>query len=534
VLLNASFTRDENGKPLGATVIAHDITERRKMEEALRRSEASLKRSQEIAHLGSWELDLTTNRLTWSDEVYRIFGLRPREFEATYGAFLERVHPDDRAAVDAAYSGSLREGLDAYEIEHRVVRKDTGEIRHVQEKCQHVRDGQGRVVLSQGMVLDITERKTSDEALREADRRKDEFLAMLAHELRNPLAPMRNAVHLLKLARNPDNLRRPQEILDRQITHMARLLDDLLDVSRITRGRITLHKRSLLLPEILQHAVETVAPAIRSRHLALTETFPDEAVWVEGDRDRLAQVFGNLLGNAVKYTPEHGRIWLELRREGGEAVVRVRDNGQGIEPELLPRLFDLFVQGSPSSGSQGGLGIGLTMVKMLVAMHGGSVAAASPGPGLGSEFCVRLPIGEAGRDRPGEATEHPEERLSLRVLVVDDMADAAESLAEVLAAWGCQTRTALGGQAGLETARAFAPDAVLMDIGMPGMDGYETARRLREETRGKGLLLVALSGYGQDQDRQKSREAGFDAHLVKPVDYGQLQRLLAARAHGKP
>jgi len=656
-LLKARFTRDESGIPLGVTVIAHDITERRRMEEALRASQKDLNRAQAVANIGSWRLDIRQNEFTWSDENHRIFGI-PKGTPLTYETFLSRVHPEDRDAVDAAWKAGLAGA--PYDIEHRIVAN--GRIKWVREKafpewdqdrvlmggfgitqditarkqaeenlrwraeelerlletvpaavwvahdpqCLHItgnrranefyeaqvgenvsasalpevrrfftsvgrelpaeelpmqkacaanqdvrdeelhvllpsgrriallgsavplRDQTGKVRGCIGAFLNITERRAAEEALREADRRKDEFLAMLAHELRNPLAPMRNAVHLLKMNPGTDKLPRLREILDRQVAHMARLLDDLLDVSRITRGRITLQKQPLPLPEILRLAVEAGAPAIQARNLTLAQAFPDKELWVEGDRDRLAQVFGNLLCNAAKYTPENGRIWLELDREAGEAVVRVRDNGQGIEPELMPRLFDLFVQGTPSSGSQGGLGIGLTMVKMLAAMHGGSVSAASPGPGQGSVFTVRLPLADPSAEHGrGCGAERPP-RLSRRVLVVDDVADTAESLAEVLAAWGCETRTALDGRAALETARDFVPDAVLMDIGMPGMDGYQTARRLRKELQGE-VLLVAISGYGQDQDRRKSREAGFDAHLVKPVDYGQLQRLLESR-----
>jgi signal transduction histidine kinase/DNA-binding response OmpR family regulator len=371
--------------------------------------------------------------------------------------------------------------------------------------------------------------------LQEADRRKDEFLAMLAHELRNPLAPLRNALQILRLPEvGAAEAERALAMMDRQVQHLVRMVDDLLDVSRLLRGKVRLRLEPVSLGEALARAVETAQPVIDARGHQLTVELPEEPVYLEGDLVRLAQVFANLLHNAAKYSEKAGPIAVSAAREGEWAVVRVRDQGVGIEAGLLPRVFDLFVQADASAArSQGGLGIGLTLVKRLVEMHGGAVSAWSAGPGRGAEFTVRLPAlaasacGPAGREeceRPTNGTG-AEGRAARRVLVVDDNVDAAESLALVLRAAGHRVWTAHSGPAALQAAPEVRPEAVVLDIGLPGMDGYEVARRLRGEA--SGPLLVALTGYGQDDDRRRSREAGFHHHLVKPVDPEELERLLA-------
>ena len=375
-----------------------------------------------------------------------------------------------------------------------------------------------------------TQAQERSEALIQDDRHKDEFLAMLAHELRNPLAPIRNAVQILHLVGTDEQaLRRQREVIDRQVTHMARLLDDLLDISRITQGKIVLKQHPLHLNDVLAHAVETTTPLIESRRHTLAVSMPPDDLLVAGDIDRLAQVVGNLLVNAAKYTDEGGRIWLGATREGEEAVIRVRDTGVGIAPEMLPRVFELFAQADRSlARTQGGLGIGLTMVKNLTRMHGGSVDARSAGPGLGSEFIVRLPVLEGAVPMPEGAREPqdaPPRAVPRRILVADDLIDATQSLAEMLELWGNEVRMANDGQAALEVAREYRPEVVLLDIGMPGMDGHEVARRLRQE-HGDRMLLVALTGYAQESDRQLSREAGFNQHLSKPIDLEALRDLL--------
>ena len=527
------------GEPQRSFVIVRDITRRKRAETALRASEEGLARAQAIAHLGNWALETDTQRLTWSDEVYRIFGLQPQEIEATYEAFLERVHPDDRAIVQKTYLDSLDNGSDSFVLENRIIRKDTGEVRHVYKKCEHQRDATGRVIRSFGMIHDITERKRAEDTLcrviaqlAEADRRKDEFLAMLAHELRNPLAPVRNAINLLSQDTHASAFNQRQHaIIERQVTHMARLLDDLLDVSRITHGKIELKKRPLPLAEMLAQAIETSEPLIQIRGQILNVALPSDSLLVEGDPDRLVQIVGNLLSNAAKYTEAGGAIWLEAAREGGEAVIRLRDSGMGISPEIMPRIFDLFAQADHSlDRAQGGLGIGLTLVKNLVEMHGGTIAAHSEGPGQGSEFVLRLPVLDAGalafRAPRAPAAPASEAVGHRRILVVDDIADTAQSMVELLESWGHQGRAVFDGHAALSAVREFQPDTVLLDIGLPVMNGYEVAWHLRAEY-GPALLLIALTGYGQESDRQLALEAGFNEHLTKPVDLSVLRSLLA-------
>jgi PAS domain S-box-containing protein len=786
---------DTAGNPERMFGVNVDITARKQAEAALRESEARLRRAQEIAHLGSWELDLVRDRLSWSDEVYRIFGLAPREFGATYEAFLDCVHSEDRQRVDDAYAGSLRENRDTYEIEHRVVRKDNGAIRIVHEKCEHFRDAAGQIIRSVGMVHDITERKQAEAALRLSEerfrkvfesssdcilvwdrqcnylyanqaaidhvgttrdqvigknirdglghipdfmhlwmarveqafatgepfrvedsvpvggrlvhsesqvspirdasgqvfavsvvyrdvterkqteealrrsnsfnqsiidsssdcikilnmdgrlqymspggqhllgikdiatylnvpyeefwkgsdreavievvqkakqgqsgsfqgfcptangtpkwwdvcispvlgadgrperllavsrditervqleselqqrnkelaqeaRRKDEFLAMLAHELRNPLAPIRNAVHLLRLIGPAEpRLEQARDMIDRQVAHMVRLIDDLLDVSRITRGKISLRKERLDLAEVVAQAAEVAGPLLTRKRQAFTLSCAPEPIEVEADPARLVQVIANLLNNAAKFTEPGGSITLSTERCnddacGTAAVIRVRDTGVGIAPELLPYIFDLFVQGETSlDRTEGGLGIGLTLVRHLVEQHGGRIEARSAGRGCGSEFVVTWPAAPPALAATARAAavESAEPGRRLRILVVEDNLDAAESFVTLLQLQGHEIRAAQSGLTALEVASSFVADVAFIDLGLPGMDGYEVARRLRAIPGFQATVLVALTGYGQDEDKRRSLDAGFDHHLTKPVDPATIDRLL--------
>jgi signal transduction histidine kinase len=371
-----------------------------------------------------------------------------------------------------------------------------------------------------------------NQEIQEAHRRKDEFLAMLAHELRNPLAPLRNALHILRL----DPLGGPAagqalEIAERQVGHLARLIEDLLDVSRITRGKIELRKEPVEFGHVIARAVESTGPLFAAGGHTLEVVGPPEPLWLQADPTRLEQVLANLLNNAAKYTEPGGRITLTAGREGQEVVLRVRDTGIGIPADMLERVFDLFTQAhrSLASSYQWGLGIGLALVRRLVELHGGSVQAFSEGPGTGSEFVVRLPLQAEPVAVPPESAAgggRPAARPR-RVLVVDDNQDAAQSLACLLELEGHEVRTAHDGTAALETARAFPPDVVLLDIGLPGLDGYQVARRLRELLGLEQALLVAVTGYGQEEDRRRAEEAGFDHHLAKPVDLEALHELLA-------
>ncbi len=369
------------------------------------------------------------------------------------------------------------------------------------------------------------------EELAEAHHRKDEFLAMLSHELRNPLAPIRNALQIMRLRGIADpTLDQARDIIDRQVNHLAQLVEDLLDVSRITRGKIQLRKERLDLCAVAPLAVETARPLIEGRQHQLSLDLGREPLWVEADPVRLEQIMTNLLTNAAKYTDPGGRIWLTARREGKEAVLQVRDTGIGIAPELQPRIFELFMQADPSlDRSQGGLGIGLTLVRSLVEMHGGLIGVASAGRGQGSEFTVRLPLqlrnGHVTLPRSSEPVREPNnEQPARRVAVVDDNRDGAESLAMLLRLWGHEVYLAHDGPTAVEVVRANQPEVVLLDIGLPGMDGYQVARQLRAESPDR--ILVALTGYGQDEDRRRAREAGFNHHLTKPVAPEDLQALL--------
>jgi PAS domain S-box-containing protein len=401
------------------------------------------------------------------------------------------------------------------------------------------------------VVSDITDRKLLEEELRrraealaQADQRKDEFLAMLAHELRNPLAPILNALEVIRLdhTRGPD-FERAREIAGRQVRHMARLIDDLLDVARITRGAIELREEPVDLNGVIAHAVEGTRPFVESRNHQLAVQSPLGAVWLRGDPARLEQVFANLLNNAAKYTEPGGAISLVAEREGDEVVIRVSDNGVGIAPEMLPRIFDLFAQADRSlDRAQGGLGIGLTLVRSLVEMHRGTIRAGSPGLGQGSEFVVRLPVAkESLAEGPKEslaagpaATDRPEAPAGrpLQIVVVDDHVDSAKSLARLLTFWGHRVCTAHTGQDAIEAVRRVPTDLVLLDLGLPGMNGFEVAREIRGADKPAEPLLVALTGYGQEDDRRRTREAGFDLHLVKPLDPDILQHLIASAARG--
>jgi PAS domain S-box-containing protein len=392
------------------------------------------------------------------------------------------------------------------------------------------------------VVLDMDERRRTEDALREADRQKDEFLATLAHELRNPLAPVRNAVQVMRIKGPPTpELEWARDVIDRQMQHMTRLVDDLLDVSRITRNRVELRRERVSLTRVVHGAVETSRPQIDAMGHTLNVTLPVEPIELDADVTRLAQVFSNLLNNAAKFTERGGRIGLVAEREGSDVVVTVSDNGIGLPSNMLSKVFDLFIQVDRSlERSRTGLGIGLTMVKRLVEMHGGSVTARSEGIGRGSTFVVRLPIPVALPAALPDIVSSgllDREGVARRVLIVDDNNDAAVSLSILLASLGYETRTEADGESALETAESFEPEVVLLDIGLPRMNGYEVARRIRQRPWGSQAALIAVTGWGKEEDRRRTLEAGFDDHLVKPVDPTVLLsrlRSLGARATATP
>jgi signal transduction histidine kinase len=378
---------------------------------------------------------------------------------------------------------------------------------------------------------EVAERSRAEEALKEADRQKDEFLAMLAHELRNPLAPIRNAVSLMRMKSLADpQLQLSRDVIDRQLTQLTRLVDDLLDVSRITRGKINLNPEVISIGDLIARACETAEPLIRERGQAFRTEIGDRTLKVHGDCLRLTQAIGNVLGNAAKYTGRGGRITLSAQQRDAQAEITVSDSGIGIAPDRLARIFDLFTQFQVQGEGQTGLGIGLAIVRRLVEMHGGSISARSDGDGHGSEFIIRLPLATAGAEPQQRMPSPPRPatpRVARRILVADDNADALESLAALLSLNGHEVYRALDGSVALEAAERYQPDVALLDIGMPQLSGYDVARRIRACPWGQRLVLVALTGWGQESDRRRSQEAGFNSHLVKPVDPGELDRLLA-------
>ena len=463
-----------------------------------------------------------------------------REFHGIDGAFSEErryalFHPAERARTRAAWAHALASG-EPYSNEVRMRRAD-GSWRWMMSRALPLCDEAGRIVEWIGSSVDIDELRGARQTLEDADRRKDEFIATLAHELRNPLAPLRNAVHILKVAPTPDTVVRVQPLMQRQIEHLVRLVDDLLDVSRISGGKVELQRTPLALAQVLGSAVETSRPLLEAAGHTLEQELPDEPLVVDGDAVRLAQVFANLLNNAAKYTDPGGHVVLTARRQGTRARVSVRDNGIGLTAPMLPRVFDLFTQVDPANArGQGGLGIGLSLVRSLVDLHGGSTEAHSAGPGCGSEFVVWLPLACAQNEHRVEgagaanlASSHDAApRAPQKVLIVDDNRDAAESLGVLLEFLGASVRVVNDGPAALAELATQRPAVVLLDIGMPGMDGYEVARRMRALPDGQALTLIALTGWGQDQDRARTRLAGFDHHMVKPADIDALSALLQA------
>ena len=371
----------------------------------------------------------------------------------------------------------------------------------------------------------LAERERMEEALRESDRRKDEFIALLAHELRNPLAPIRNGLQVLRRTGDPASRERSQEMMDRQLTHMVRLIDDLLDVSRIGRNKMELRRERVTLADVIASAVETALPAIEAAGHQLSVTLPGKPVDLDADVTRLAEVFSNLLTNSAKYTPRGGKIWLTAELKGDTVSVAVRDTGIGIPAENLPTIFDMFSQVDRSiERATGGLGIGLALVKGLTEMHGGAVTAESDGSG--SVFTVTLPVLAAEPEARSRAAPPVCKDVLHRILVVDDNRDGAESLTQLLQVLGHKVVTAFDGVEAVEKAREHRPEVVLMDIGMPRMSGYEATRRIREHDWGMGIKIIALTGWGQDNDRRLSQEAGCDGHLVKPVSLPDLERKL--------
>jgi PAS domain S-box-containing protein len=520
---------EDDGSVSGIFIEGYDVTDRRLAADAVRDSEERLREGLQAGRMVVWDWDLKSNQVSYSFNTMEVFGHGPADAPPNWGA----VHPDDLPHVNATAQKAI-ETREAYEATLRMVRPDNGETIWVEARGKVVCDAAGMPMLMRGISIDITERKRAEEALRSADRRKDEFLAMLAHELRNPLAPISTAAQLLKLAQaNEPRIARTSEIISRQVEHMTSLIDDLLDVSRVTRGLVTLEKGMVLLDQVIASSVEQVRPLVESRRHHLSIDIAPGIAPLLGDRIRLVQICTNLLNNAAKYTPPGGELLLRARVEDGALSLLVRDNGIGIGADLLPQVFDLFTQGERSPDrAQGGLGLGLALVKSLVELHGGSVAAHSDGVGRGSDFTVRLPLPALGDDPATQLSaaldgEPFAPAAQLQLMVVDDNVDAANTLAMLLEMQGYVVSVAYRAQDALERAAKDAPGIFLLDIGLPDMDGYELARRLRAQSATGDAVLIALTGYGQAKDRERSELAGFDHHLVKPVEIERLSALLA-------
>lgn len=513
----------------GVLCTATDITDRKVADTELQRTQDTLAIAVDAAQMGTWDADLGRNgsivRNLRHDQIYGHESLREKW---TFDDIRKRVVEDDRDVLEAAFKESRRTGR--FETEVRV-RWPDGSIRWMASRGRLRFDANGKPIRASGVNFDITALKAAEQALKDADRRKDEFLAILGHELRNPLTPILNGVHALQRRLRTDASERERALLDmmrRQTGYLVRLVDDLLELSRVNSGVIELHRRSADIASAVRDALEVAEPLIEKKGHAVELRLPDQPLIVFGDPMRLAQVVANLVTNAAKYTGAGGRIVIVAERRGAEAVIRVRDDGIGIAPAALPRLFDLFARIDGPAMSERGLGVGLALAKKLVALHGGSIEASSGGLGEGAEFTVVLPL-DAGA--PPEAKDAPEAVAEaarpLRLLVVDDNHDVADSMAMLLESIGGEIRVAYDGSAGIDAAAEFRPDIAFVDLRMPHLDGYETARRIRERLGPDAPRLIALSGAG---DKEGSLNAGFDVHLTKPVSAEALETLLREAA----
>ena len=517
---SAAPIRDADGTVSGVILVFRDITQRRRQQIAMRQL-AAIVESSEDAIISK---DLNGNITSWNPAAQRLYGYAAEE---VLGKSKALVIPPERADELPAALRSIRQGKRVEPYETVRVRKD-GRRLDVAITISPIRDEAGEIVGAATIARDITGRKRAEAALREADRRKDEFLATLAHELRNPLAPLSNALQVLTLAGDDrGSAEQARRLMERQLSHLVRLVDDLLDVSRITTGKIELRKERVDVKAIVDSALETCGPFIEQSGHQLAVSLPPGPLPLDADVTRLAQVVFNLLHNAAKYTDRGGHIALTAEQEASDVVITVRDDGIGIAPEALPRLFEIFSQADHSLGrAQGGLGIGLSLVRGLVELHGGTVSVHSAGLGRGSEFTVRLPLAQSRADSPAPECTQKAALGQRRILVVDDNRDSADSLSLLLGLNGHVVRTAYNGQSALEEAKAFGPDVVLLDIGLPGVNGYDVARSIRASASIPPPLLVATTGWGHAEDKQRAREAGFDFHLTKPISMEALERLM--------
>ncbi|CAN7336462.1 hybrid sensor histidine kinase/response regulator [Massilia sp. LjRoot122] len=533
ILVRAAAIRDRDGVLLGAVAANMDISAQVEAERAMVESEAKFRVIADAIPQLAWSAGAGGTNDYLNARWLEFTGLPAERIAGN--AWVDIIHPDDLPALLAAWRNSMATD-EPFEVEHRLVHH-SGDWRWMLNRALPLRDAAGKATRWMGTLTDIHDKKAGEEELRAQARRKDEFLAMLAHELRNPLAPISNAAQLLSMAAlDPQRVRQSSEVIIRQVRHMTSLVDDLLDVSRVTRGLVELERERVDIKSVLASAVEQARPLIEARGHALDQHLAPGRCWVHGDRIRLVQVVVNLLNNAAKYTAQGGRIALSVETGDAGVTITVRDNGIGIDRAMLPHVFGLFTQAERTPDrSQGGLGLGLALVHSLVQLHGGRVAAHSEGLGKGSSFTVTLPVvdGAAGTATDEASAAAPAAALAgRRILVVDDNVDAALSLADVLRSLGHTVATAHDAHDALAQARHAWPDVFILDIGLPDIDGYALARRLRDDARGRPAVLIALTGYGQAHDRVLAKTAGFDQHFVKPVDLAKLAEIVERAPDG--
>ena len=531
----------QNGKIVSWFGTNTDITQQRKNEKSLRDAEQRTRLATEATGVGIWEWNVLNGQVRWDSQMFRIYGVPPTaDGLIQYSLWSSRVLPEDLNLQEEILEQTLKT-MGSSSREFRIRRSVDQELRNVQSFEIVRTNSQGVAEWIVGTNLDITDRKLAEDALRtlaadlaNMDRRKDEFLATLAHELRNPLAPIRTGLQLLKLpAISSKEAEETRFMMERQLGQLVRLVDDLMDVSRIVTGKIELQKKPVLLCEVLNSAIETNRPLIQQMNHRLSVIKPNEPIRLDADLTRLAQVFLNLLNNATKYSEPNGQIFIEAKLEGKQAVISIRDSGIGISAEQLPSVFEMFAQADHSlEKSRGGLGIGLSLVRRLVEMHEGTVEAKSDGIGKGSEFIVRIPT--QTRQPTFGAKSYSDEGLrnnaSLRILVVDDNRDSAMTLSMLLRRLGHQTWTAFDGVEAVAAANAFDPQVVLLDIGLPKLNGYEVCRSIRASNHASEIVVIAQTGWGQEETREKTSDAGFNYHMVKPLDPLMLQKILSQLA----